>query len=524
MGGTRFRRVYRLRNSHEGYAGSVARSHRSPTIKIMSYAAAVSGLFALSGELANSRRKFELQHMRNLVRAVGDPQQRFPSVLIAGTNGKGSTAATLASILSCAGYRTGLYTSPHLLRINERVQISNTAQPFGNTAQFGNTLAEIDNDTFARLYFQVDDAANRLVRDGLLPHAPSFFETVTAIAFLAFAEAGVDIAVLEVGLGGRLDATNIVDPLASILTDIALDHTEWLGGTLTEIAREKAGILRRNGVLITLPQHPEANAAIGEIAMALDVTGINAAAYLPQPSPRTHAAGGYLVPAFGTALEIAPALQGEHQRRNLALAIGASEYLQSHAGFAKITPAAVVQGVQQVRWPGRLERSTVSGGAAVLLDVAHNPAGIWTLRSFLSRSFEAAKEATEMQTGATIDRLPEPRTLVFSALADKAIQEMAQILFPLFDGPGDTILLAPVENSRSASLERLQQLAAENGGTDTNGGTDATGGVPVAVLDSVAAAYAELREQSQGTIVVAGSVYLVSEWKRATEAEAKEVR
>ena len=239
----------------------------------MSYAEAVEHLYALSGELAPAaagapRRKFDLDHMRLLSAALGDPQNRFRSVLIAGTNGKGSTAATLASILSVAGVRTGLYTSPHLLRVNERVQITHEDAVITGA----NTLAEIDDDTFARLYFQVDDAASRLVADGLLPHPPSFFEVITALAFLAFAEAGVEIAVLEVGMGGRLDATNIVDPFVSIITDISLDHTEWLGGTIAEIAREKAGILRPGGTLITLPQHPEANAAIGEVAVAIAST------------------------------------------------------------------------------------------------------------------------------------------------------------------------------------------------------------------------------------------------------------
>ena len=195
--------------------------------------------------------------------------------------------------------------------MSERVQISSGVAG-------ANTLAEIDDDTFARLYFQVDDAANRLVSDGRLPHPPSFFEVLTALAFLAFAEAGVEIAVLEVGLGGRLDATTIVDPLASVITDIALDHTEWLGDTITAIAREKAGILRPSGTLITLPQHPEANAAIGEIAMALGVHGINAAEYLPD---RLGAPGTYPLQFAGETILIDSPLQGEHQHRNVALAL-----------------------------------------------------------------------------------------------------------------------------------------------------------------------------------------------------------
>ncbi len=249
----------------------------------MSYAAAVDHLYALGHELAPAapsapRRKFDLAHMRVLAAALGDPQTSFPSVLIAGTNGKGSTAATLSSILTAAGYRTALYTSPHLSRVNERIQIDG---------------AQIPDEDFARLYFQVDETARRLVESGDLPHPPSFFEVLTALAFLYFAGKGpaetkpVDIAVLEVGLGGRLDATNIVDPLLSIITDIALDHQDYLGNTIAEITREKAGILRPNGTLITLPQHPEANQAIGEAAATLNLRAVSAANFIPHLPPRS---------------------------------------------------------------------------------------------------------------------------------------------------------------------------------------------------------------------------------------------
>src|ERR1700720_2609388 len=199
----------------------------------MSYETAVARIYALGHELAQMPSpKFDLEHMRILLEALDHPERRFPSVLIAGTNGKGSTAATLASILDASGYKTGLYTSPHLSRINERVQTSAQDVP-------GNRLRSIGDDAFARLYVQVDDAATELVRTGALPNSPSLFEVVTALAFLHFAEQQVEVAVLEVGLGGRLDATNIVQPLVSVITDIALDHMEWLGSTITEIAREK---------------------------------------------------------------------------------------------------------------------------------------------------------------------------------------------------------------------------------------------------------------------------------------------
>src|SRR5271154_3132949 len=205
----------------------------------MSYSAAIDGLQALAGELATTpgapRRKFRLEEMLTLLAELGDPHLRFPSVLVAGTNGKGSTSATLASILAAAGYKVGLYTSPHLARVSERIRILTPGKGAQDT---GHSDEEIVDDAFASLYFKVDEAASQLVRDGRLPDHSSFFETMTALAFLHFATEAVDIAVLEVGMGGRLDATNVVQPLISVITDISLDHTEWLGETIDAIARE----------------------------------------------------------------------------------------------------------------------------------------------------------------------------------------------------------------------------------------------------------------------------------------------
>src|SRR5277367_5763598 len=229
----------------------------------MSYASALDRLHALGQELQTApgapRRKFELAHMRTLMAALGNAERKFTCILVAGTNGKGSTASTLASILARAGYRTGLYTSPHLSRVNERVQVNGSL---------------IDDDDFAALFSHVEEIASTLVRDGRLPALPSFFETLTAMGFLHFASSQVHTAVVEVGMGGRLDATNIVEPVVSVITDISIDHTEWLGSTIAEITREKAGILRRNGVLVALPQHPEANQAIVEAAEELGVRGV----------------------------------------------------------------------------------------------------------------------------------------------------------------------------------------------------------------------------------------------------------
>jgi dihydrofolate synthase / folylpolyglutamate synthase len=475
----------------------------------MSYAAAVDHLYALGHELAPTtpsapRRKFDLAHMRVLAAALGHPETSFPSVLIAGTNGKGSTAATLASILTAADYRTGLYTSPHLIRVNERIQIDG---------------AQIPDEDFARLYFQVDETARRLIEAGDLPHPPSFFEVLTALAFLYFAGKGpseakpVDVAILEVGLGGRLDATNIVDPLVSVITDIALDHQDYLGNTIAEITREKAGILRRGGTLITLPQHPEANQAIGEAAADLNLRAISAASFIPHLPPRSsHAESSgpllesplprnhYAVTLDGEPLRVDSPLVGHHQQRNIALAIAAANALRNQEGYKllptdktrnnnsyKITNSAIETGIRNTKWPGRLELIPSSEGASLLLDVAHNPAGAWALRAAIAQLSEG-----------------QSRTLIFSCLRDKDLKEMSQILFPLFDSsgdrPNDHILFAPIDNPRAVSLEDL--LAAAHA-------LD----IPAEAAPDLAAALAQARAvtPANGLIIATGSVYLVGE-------------
>ena len=246
----------------------------------MSYETAVASMFGLGHELAQTpSHKFDLAHMRVLLEGLGHPEATFPSALIAGTNGKGSTAAMLASILRASGLKTGLYTSPHLVRINERIRISGQ---------------EIKDDDFARLHGDVDRVAERLVVEGALPWHPSFFEMMTAIAFCYFAEQKVAVAVLEVGMGGRLDATNVVEPLVSVIADISLDHQKFLGNTVGEIAREKASIIRPGGVVVTLPQQPEANDVIGNTILDLDAIGVSAVQYVPPVSP---ASAPYLVSA-----------------------------------------------------------------------------------------------------------------------------------------------------------------------------------------------------------------------------------
>lgn len=403
----------------------------------MSYAQAINRLHTLGLELAAPvsgapRRKFDLQQMRTLVAALDHPERAFPSVLIAGTNGKGSTAATLASILAAAGHRTGLYTSPHLERVNERIRINGR---------------DISDDDFARLYFHVDAKAEALVASGALPHPPSFFEMLTALAFVHFAEQKVSLAVLEVGMGGRLDATNIVEPLLSIITDISLDHTEWLGPTIDAIAREKAGILRPNGTLITLPQHPEANRAIGEVATALEVTAINAATYMPSSAIRSSEISQQPVATIlldEEPIALDTPLPGAHQHRNVALAIAAAVELRNRHGY-NIPNTAIAAGIRHTRWAARLEYFPARGKRpAVLLDVAHNPAGAWTLRAAL-REFSPPGAAAPV--------------LLFGCMRDKAFLEIAQILFPLFA----TVVVTPVPSPRSASVDDLLRAASELG-------------------------------------------------------------
>ena len=463
--------------------------------------------------------------MRTLCEYLGNPQNQVPAVLIAGTNGKGSTAATLASILTAAGYRTGLYTSPHLVRPNERIQIAQPVLPseYGNLAAHADgplTLSTIADEEFARLYTVVDRAAEELVEAGRMPVVLSFFERLTAMAFLYFAghheTPRADIAIIEVGLGGRLDATNVVEPILAVITDIALDHQEYLGNTITEIAGEKCGILREGGTLITLPQLPEANTAIGVVATALNVNGISAAAYIPPairnsrdaPLPVATSTRNLLprnqyrvtLEDGSGSVDVDSPLPGDHQQRNIALAIAAAVALRNKTGSRlssksnyngyEIANTAIEAGIRDATWPGRLEFFPPN----LLLDVAHNPAGAWTLRSAI----------------ATLPQ-GQPRTLIFSCLRDKSLSDMSRILFPLFDSSvdgdperrQDHIILAPIGNPRAAAVEDL--LAAAH-----------ALGIPAHAAPHLAGALAQARQvtPANGLILATGSVYLVGEIRR----------
>jgi dihydrofolate synthase/folylpolyglutamate synthase len=434
----------------------------------MSYSLAIERLAALGQELytppGQPRRKFELADMRSLMAALGNPQMRYRSILVAGTNGKGSTSSTLASILIKSGYRTGLYTSPHLSRVNERVQVE------------GFTIPDED---FAASFFRVEQASERLVREGTLHALPSFFETVTAIAFDYFATRHVHTAVLEVGMGGRLDATNIVEPLLSVISDISLDHMEWLGSTIREITGEKAGILRRNGVMVTLPQHPEANQALGEAAVALNVRGVNAATYVPSRDQAENSAtrNRYTLTVMGETIEVDSPLAGAHQQRNLALAIATAVELSNSYGY-DIAPHSIAQGIRHTVWPGRLEQIPGNGQRAnVLLDVGHNPAGAWALRAAVSQIDNA-----------------KPLTLVFGCLNDKPVTELAQILFPLFG----QVIVTPLDSPRTSPVEVLAAAGASTGAN-----------LRIAQNPEEALNLAFELTPPEGLVVVTGSLYLV---------------
>ena len=458
-------------------------------------------MYALGHELAQTpSHKFDLAHMRVLLAALENPQRKFPSVLIAGTNGKGSTAATLASILHASGLRTGLYTSPHLIRINERIQVNGE---------------QIADDKFALLHDLVDRTAERLVEEGELPWHPSFFEMLTAIAFEHFATSKVDIAVLEVGMGGRLDATNVVEPRVSLMTDISLDHQKFLGNSIAEIAREKAGIIRPGGIVVTLPQMREANDVIGEAVLERDAHAVSAAQFVPPVSPKADAyvekhltaedaenaektscglVSRYPLQVMGKQILVETPLVGRHQLRNVALAIAAAEELAGQ-GFP-VSAETIERGICETRWPGRFQVvSSVPAGFNLdfVFDVAHNPAGAWALRSGLSTCF------------------PDRRLIfIFGAMRDKAIGEIAEILFPL----AERVVVTAAENPRSAAAEEIRTAAVRTGAE-----LELSGSVEDAIETAGKLACSDRSVRATQpvqapVIVVTGSIYVVGEAMR----------
>jgi dihydrofolate synthase/folylpolyglutamate synthase len=449
-----------------------------------SYQTAVARMYALGHELADTlSHKFDLAHMRVLLNALDHPERRFPSVLIAGTNGKGSTAATLASILHASGLRTGLYTSPHLVRINERIRIDGE---------------NIDDEKFALLHDMVERTAERLIEEVELPWHPSFFEMLTAMAFEHFATSKVDIAVLEVGMGGRLDATNVVEPRVSVITDISLDHEKFLGNTIAEIAREKVGIIRQGGVVVTLPQSPAANDVIGNAIFDQNATAVSAVPYVPPVSPAapnyldSEARGSkifsrYPLQVMGKQILVETPLIGRHQLRNVALAIAGAEEL-SKQGFP-VTAVAIEKGICETRWPGRFQViPAINSTPEYVFDVAHNPAGAWALRSTLSNSYDDRR-----------------LIFIFGAMRDKAIAEISEILFPL----AERVITTQADNPRSATAQEISQAAHR-----THAEIELSQDVPSALKR------AKELTSTNGVIVITGSIYIVGEAMRTLGVSA----
>jgi len=317
---------------------------------------------------------------------------------------------------------------------------------------------------------------------------------MTAIALLQFAREHVDIAVLEVGMGGRLDATNVVEPLVSVITDVSLDHQKFLGNTVAEIAREKAGIIRRGAVVVTLPQQPEANDVIGNTILDLEAAGVNAVPYVPPVSPGSPESrlplpegsslrSRYRLEVLGKEILVESPLLGRHQLRNVALAIAAAAELNKK-GIRGISAESIERGVRETRWPGRFQILRAHGRwPETVFDVAHNPAGAWALRSALSERYE--------------DR---PLIFVFGAMRDKAISEMAEILFPM----ARVVIATRPDNPRSASPEEIHR-AGERTGSEIETRAD------------VALALERARELAAGqaVVVITGSIYLVGEAMQA---------
>jgi dihydrofolate synthase/folylpolyglutamate synthase len=397
----------------------------------MNFDEAVQYLLGLGHETLTI--KLGLRNTELLLQALDNPERAFLSVQIAGTNGKGSTAAMLDSICRAAGIKTGLYTSPHLVSITERIRISGS---------------DISPEDFARRASTVRTVAEELRDDKQIDALPTFFEHVTAIALLAFREAGVEVAILETGLGGRLDSTTAAKAAIVGITPIAMDHEDYLGDTLESIAREKAAVIRTGVTAVIAEQPPEA------LAVLLDRCA--AAGVQPSLPPSTDLYGNVLVN-----------LRGRHQQQNKSVAIRLAEALH-------IPKPAIIRGLKTVQHAGRLELVP-----PFLLDGAHNPAGAQALRSYLN------------------DFGHSWLTMIFAAMSNKKLDQIAAVLFPL----ANCLVLTTLDNPRAAPLEQLTPLAQRF----------ARGAVLETASSTEAVRTAITQTPPEGLICVTGSLYLIGE-------------
>lgn len=378
----------------------------------MTYDETVHALFSLGKELASPRQpalssaqgarvqKFGLENISVLAEALGRPQLAVPCVHIAGTNGKGSTAAMLESILRTAGLHTGLYTSPHLETINERIRINGES---------------ISNQDFAAAWTTVHAAIESLISSGKLAAHPTFFECITAMSFVAFASHRVQFAIYEVGLGGRFDATNIVQPEIAIITAIDFDHENYLGYSIELIAAEKAGIIKTGALVVSASERQEARAVIANQSAKMNahLVEIDSAFHLEDLQ---NSGGLYRATAVSAdllrpmSLKLTPGLPGAFQIRNALTAATGATFLADR-GLPAITIDTIERGIATAKWPGRLEG--LAQRPALYVDGTHNPAGARELLKFWQENFASGKIF-----------------LVYGAMRDKAVDEIAGLLFP----------------------------------------------------------------------------------------------
>ena len=422
----------------------------------MTFEEAVQYLLGLGHETLTI--KLGLRNTELLLEALNHPERSFRSVQIAGTNGKGSTAAMLDSICRAAGIKCGLYTSPHLVSITERITFSGK---------------QITPEEFAACATVVRDTSEQLLRDKQIDALPTFFEQLTAIALLAFRNAGIELAILETGLGGRLDSTTAANASIVAITPIAMDHEEYLGDTLESIAREKAAVIRPGVKAVLATQPSEAFEVLIQRCEETEVVPIfEDFAHLEED---TSPDGRFCVTFERPKTRYEKlwlALRGEHQIDNAAVAIRLAELL-------KIPKPAIMTGISTATHPGRLEM--IQHEPPFLLDGAHNPAGCQSLRDYLD------------------EFAPHPLTLVFGAMRDKQLDEMGERLFP----PADLLILTAIENPRSASIEMLQRVAARC----------AKARVVAAESSAAALRIATAETSRESLICIAGSLYLIGEMR-----------
>lgn len=389
----------------------------------MTYEESVRTLIALGRELAAPQQarvqKFGLANIRTLAGVLGNPHRASPSIHIAGTNGKGSTAAMLESVLRVSGFRTGLYTSPHLERINERVRIDGE---------------DVSDGEFAAAWTRVKAVIESLLASSKLAAHPTYFECITALAFVAFAQAGVNFTVYEVGLGGRLDATNIVEPEVAVITSIDFDHESFLGYSIGEIAAEKAGIIKPGAWVASSVERSEARAVIARRCQELGARLVEV-----DDAWRVEVAGAsggcYRAVARSTDSKITlePSLAGRFQIRN-ALAAATAARLLAERGF-HLTDEAIEQGIHSAKWPGRLER--LREHPSLYLDGAHNPSGANELLAFWKENLAGRRIL-----------------LVYGAMRDKAVDEIAGLLFPA----ADFVIFTQPHQPRAISAPLLAEM------------------------------------------------------------------